>query len=99
MKSCLGLMFSLVLAVFVVGGGIFLWYLSDSTEFSRNAKTSPTLSAIPPKALPVRPPVATPVRPPVATPVRPPVATPVRPPAAAPALPPVASPVKPPSNR
>jgi hypothetical protein len=61
MKSCLAVMFSLVLSVFVVGGGIFLWYLSDSAEFSRNAKTPPPVSAIPPKAIPVRPRVANPV--------------------------------------
>ncbi|MCX6867632.1 MAG: hypothetical protein NTV46_15710 [Verrucomicrobia bacterium] len=69
MKSCLGLMFSLVLVVFVVGGGLFLWYLSDSAEFSHTNKTPPPISAIPPKAIPVRPSVATPARPRVANPV------------------------------
>jgi hypothetical protein len=35
MKSCLGLLFTLIVLIAVIGGGALLWYLSDTTEFSR----------------------------------------------------------------
>lgn len=60
MKSCLGLLFTLLVFVLVVGGGALIWYLSSTAEFTRNT-TPPATSAAPPKASPVRPP-APPVR-------------------------------------
>jgi len=35
MKSCLSLIFVLVIFVAIVGGTALLWYLSRTTEFSR----------------------------------------------------------------
>jgi len=35
MKSFLGVLFTLVVLVAVIGGGAVLWYLSSTAEFSR----------------------------------------------------------------
>ncbi len=35
MKSCLGILIAFVTFVAVIGGGALLWYLGDTTEFSR----------------------------------------------------------------
>jgi hypothetical protein len=71
MKTCLGLLFTLVLFAVVLGSGGLIWYLSDTAEFSRSAGN-------PPVAIPVHPPAASQVRPqpghgnpPVAIPVHP----------------------------
>jgi hypothetical protein len=77
MKSCLGLLFVLLVFTVVVGGGALIWYLSDTAEFSRNGATPGAISAVPPKAIPI-PPKATPVRPQPVIPGRPPVAIPVK---------------------
>ena len=37
MKSCLGLLFTLLVFTIVVGGGALIWYLGHSAEFSRDA--------------------------------------------------------------
>ena len=63
MKSCLGLLLALTLMTLVIGGGALIWYLSDTSEFSRQAKV--------PVAIPVKAPGNTPAKPPVAIPVRP----------------------------
>ena len=42
MKSCLGLLFTLIVLIAVIGGGALLWYLSDNTEFSRRAPATTT---------------------------------------------------------
>ncbi len=46
MKSCLGLLFVILVFTVVVGGGALIWYLSNSAEFSRKDA--------PPKAIPAR---------------------------------------------
>lgn len=46
MKSCLGLLFTLLVFTVVVGGGAMIWYLSNTAEFSRQDT--------PPKAIPAR---------------------------------------------
>jgi hypothetical protein len=43
MKSFLGLLITLVIFTLVIGGGGLIWYLSDSSEFSRD--TSPPVPA------------------------------------------------------
>jgi hypothetical protein len=50
-KSCLGLLFTLLVFAIVVGGGAVIWYLSDTAEFSRTGNGA---GAAPPKARPVR---------------------------------------------
>jgi hypothetical protein len=35
MKSCLGLLLTLLILVAVVGAGAAIWYLSSTAEFSR----------------------------------------------------------------
>jgi flagellar basal body-associated protein FliL len=45
MKSFFGMLLVLLVLVAVVGGGALLWYLSDTTEFSR--KDAPTAPAAP----------------------------------------------------
>jgi hypothetical protein len=35
MKSCLGILLAFFTIVVLLGGGVFIWYLSYSTEFSR----------------------------------------------------------------
>lgn len=35
MKSCLGIILAVLIFVAVIGGGALIWYLSDTTEFSR----------------------------------------------------------------
>ncbi len=35
MKSCLGLLLTLLILIAVVGTGVALWYLSDTAEFSK----------------------------------------------------------------
>lgn len=53
MKSCLSLLFVVLMLVAVVGGGAFLTYLSFTTEFSRKGDSSaarppaPAGSAVP----------------------------------------------------
>ena len=69
MKSCLGLLFALLIFVAVIGGGALVWYLSTTAEFSR---TNAPTAAAPPRAIP---PAARPVPP---THGKPPVAAPVR---------------------
>ncbi len=63
MKSCLGLLVTLLVFTIVIGGGALIWYLSYSAEFSRAGKAPAAASAMPPKATPVNPPVAIPLRP------------------------------------
>jgi hypothetical protein len=46
MKSCLGLLFIISVFTLVIGGSALIWYLSDTSDFSRNGP--------PPKAVPVR---------------------------------------------
>lgn len=43
MKSCLGLLITLLVFVIVIGGGGLIWYLSDTTEFTR--KDTPAAGA------------------------------------------------------
>ena len=50
-KSCLGLLFTLLVLTIVVGGGALIWYLSDTVEFSRTGNGA---NAAPPKARPVQ---------------------------------------------
>ncbi len=35
MKSCLGLLFTLLILIAIVGTGAALWYLSDTAAFSK----------------------------------------------------------------
>ena len=35
MKSCLGLLFTLLILIAVIGTGAALWYMSSNAEFSR----------------------------------------------------------------
>lgn len=42
MKSCLGLIFVLLILVAVVGSGALLWYLSHTAEFSRTDRPAVT---------------------------------------------------------
>lgn len=35
MKSLLGMLFTLAVLFMVIGGGVLLWYLSDTVEISR----------------------------------------------------------------
>jgi hypothetical protein len=51
MKSCLGLLFTLLVFTVVVGGGALIWYLSQTAEFSRKGAAGD--SPAPPKARPV----------------------------------------------
>ena len=37
MKSCLGLLVVLLIFIAIVGGGALLYYLSETSEFSRKA--------------------------------------------------------------
>jgi hypothetical protein len=53
MKSCLGLLITLLIFILVIGGGALIWYLSYSTEFSRDGSPPATSSGLPPKAVPV----------------------------------------------
>lgn len=57
MKSCLGILLVFFTFVAVIGGGVFLWYISYSSEFSRTAgdgSAPPKASIVAPKATPVR---------------------------------------------
>jgi len=45
MKSCLGIIIAVLIFVAVIGGGALIWYLSDSTEFSRK----PAPASAPPR--------------------------------------------------
>jgi hypothetical protein len=47
MKSCLGLLITLIIFTLVIGGGGLIWYLSSSSEFSRDA--SPPVPATEPQ--------------------------------------------------
>ena len=38
MKSCLGILIVFFTFVAVVGGGVLIWYLSNTSEFSRKAE-------------------------------------------------------------
>lgn len=67
MKSCLGLLITLLIFTFVVGGGALIWYLSDTAEFSRSG-LAVAVPAPPPKAIPVRPGSPATGRPPLAAP-------------------------------
>lgn len=65
MKSCLGLIITLLIFISVIGGGALIWYLSDTAEFSRTA--SPTHS----QPSPIPPPRPAPAaRPPAPVPGR-----------------------------
>ncbi|MEO7098190.1 MAG: hypothetical protein ABI162_02430 [Luteolibacter sp.] len=56
MKSCLGLLFALLIFVAVIGGGALIWYLSTTAEFSRTAVSSAANGKnAPPAAIPVHP--------------------------------------------
>jgi len=44
MKSCLSLLFVMVIFIAIVGGAALLWHLSNTTEFSR-ASQAPTNAA------------------------------------------------------
>lgn len=39
MKSCLGLVLVVLLAILLLGGGALIWHLSDTAEFTRAAPT------------------------------------------------------------
>ena len=55
MKSCLGILIVFFTFVAVVGGGALIWYLSRTTEFSRQDAAVPVEIPKPvPKAVPVR---------------------------------------------
>jgi uncharacterized protein (UPF0333 family) len=41
MKSCLGLLFSLLILVAVLAAGAGIWYLSNTAEFSRKDQPAP----------------------------------------------------------
>lgn len=53
MKSCLGLLIVLLVFVAVVGGGVLIWHLSSTAEFTR--KPLPAAQGAPPRAVPVKP--------------------------------------------
>ena len=60
MKSCLGILLVFFTFVAVVGGGALIWYLSNTSEFSRKSATPPAASkatAITPKPAPKARPV------------------------------------------
>ncbi len=52
MKSCLGILLVFFTFVAFIGGGALIWYLSNTSEFSR--KGAVTAPAPAPKAVPVR---------------------------------------------
>ncbi|MBK1817651.1 hypothetical protein JIN84_18675 [Luteolibacter yonseiensis] len=54
MKSCLGLLIVFSTFVAVVGGGVLIWFLSDTSEFSRKAQTPTPASAPAVPAAPAR---------------------------------------------
>lgn len=61
MKSCLGILLVFFSFVAVIGGAAMIWYLSNTSEFSRKdlPGTAAPKAAVPipqatPKALPVR---------------------------------------------
>lgn len=39
MKSCLGVLFSLIVLAAIIGGSALLWYLSNTTEVTRKPLT------------------------------------------------------------
>jgi hypothetical protein len=45
MKSCLGVLFTLLVLVAVIGGGAALWYLSSTTQITR--KTAAPAAQVP----------------------------------------------------
>ena len=45
MKSCLGLLFTVLAFTVVVGGAGLIWYLSNTAEFSRQVSTPETTPA------------------------------------------------------
>lgn len=45
MKSCLGLIFVILILIAVVGGGGLLFYLSKTTEFTRSDRPAATAPA------------------------------------------------------
>jgi hypothetical protein len=51
MKSCLGILLVFSTLVAVIGGGALIWYLSNTSEFSRKGAMTGTPSDFPPKAL------------------------------------------------
>ncbi len=82
MKSCLGLLFMLLLFVVVIGGGALIWYLSDTAEFTQAGAAGTAGTDHAPKATPVNPGANT--HPPQAILVRPDPKIPARPPQAIP---------------
>lgn len=48
MKSFLGMLFTVVLFIVVVGGGSFIWYLSHTAEFSQKEVPDVTDTTLPP---------------------------------------------------
>jgi hypothetical protein len=52
MKSCLGILIVFFTFVVVVGGGALIWYLSNTSEFSRK---TPTAGPTPIPAVPAAP--------------------------------------------
>lgn len=58
MKSCLGILLIFLTFVAVVGGGALIWYLSDTTEFSRKtAPAAPKATVVAPSPVPKAKPV------------------------------------------
>jgi len=48
MKSSLGMLFIVLLLFVVVGGGAFIWYLSQTAEFSQQPTPAAAGTALPP---------------------------------------------------
>jgi len=48
MKSILGMLFTVLLLIVVVGGGSFIWYLSHTAEFSQKTASDAAETALPP---------------------------------------------------
>jgi len=47
MKSCLGILIVFLTFIAVVGGGALIWYLSNTSEFSRKTPAPQTAPAAP----------------------------------------------------
>ena len=55
MKFFLGSIFTLLVFTVVIGGGALIWYLSETTEVSRNEAMPATPNAMPPQTAPIPP--------------------------------------------
>lgn len=48
MKTLLGMLFTLLLFIIIIGGGTFIWYLSHTAEFSQKPAPTASETASPP---------------------------------------------------